>query len=416
MATVTGLGRQSELEQAADRIADPVVRLRFLRKHGPTAVPVVDPSLDSDRKSRRNDATQRANEVWRQWAKAGLILAAVASSIGFGLTLRSPVAALPPASTAPLVRTLPIVPSPARPSPDEVWLVETKAGEETYSNGLHVDTAFATHNRPRADYPVFSIAPEEGTPTGFDRVPRGIVYHMTESDLAPFEEQATERIDSLGHMLLRYIRSEHAYHYMIDRFGRVYRVVEESDVANHAGYSVWGDMRGLYVNLNASFLGVAFEGTTKEAEAVTAAQVTSARMLTEMLRARYRIAAENCVTHAQVSVNPQNMRLGNHLDWAQAFPFAALGLPDNYGLSVAAVESFGFTHDVDVRRAAGGSDWAGLGLADQRASAAAKAQGLDLVGYHGSLQQRYQTALELVRSLNPDEVAKGTNKGTTDGE
>ena len=41
---------------------------------------------------------------------------------------------------------------------------------------------------------------------------------------------------------------------MIDRFGRVFRIVHESDIANHAGLSVWGDERGAYVNLNASFL------------------------------------------------------------------------------------------------------------------------------------------------------------------
>jgi len=53
-------------------------------------------------------------------------------------------------------------------------------------------------------------------------------------------------------------------------------------------------------------------------------------MLTRMLRSRYSIAAENCVTHAQVSVNPSNMQLSYHVDWAAAFSFAALGLPDNY--------------------------------------------------------------------------------------
>ena len=38
----------------------------------------------------------------------------------------------------------------------------------------------------------------------------------------------------LGESLLEYVRRGRAYHYLIDRFGRVYRVVAESDAANHA--------------------------------------------------------------------------------------------------------------------------------------------------------------------------------------
>ena len=31
------------------------------------------------------------------------------------------------------------------------------------------------------------------------------------------------------------------YNFLIDRFGRVYRVVQESDAANHAGNSIWAE-------------------------------------------------------------------------------------------------------------------------------------------------------------------------------
>jgi len=52
------------------------------------------------------------------------------------------------------------------------------------------------------------------------------------------------------------------YNFLIDRFGRVFRIVNESDAAQHAGYSVWSDDRWLYVDLNESFLGVSFEART----------------------------------------------------------------------------------------------------------------------------------------------------------
>ena len=71
--------------------------------------------------------------------------------------------------------------------------------------------------------------------------------------------------------------------------------------------------RFLYLNLNESFLGVAFEaqsGPPGEEPEINPAQVRAAADLTEMLRARYGIPPGNCVTHAQVSVNPSNMRVG----------------------------------------------------------------------------------------------------------
>ena len=88
------------------------------------------------------------------------------------------------------------------------------------------------------------------------------------------------------------------------------------------GHSIWADDQYFYVNLNDSFLGVSFEAQTGgDGASVSSAQVRSAAMLTEMLRSRYKIPARNCVTHAQVSVNPSNMQIGYHVDWGSSFPF-----------------------------------------------------------------------------------------------
>jgi hypothetical protein len=141
----------------------------------------------------------------------------------------------------------------------------------------------------------------------------------------------------------------------------VFRVVAESDAANHAGHSVWGDGNNFYIDLNETFLGVAFEARGE----ITAAQIRSGAMLTEMLRAAHRIAAENCVTHAQVSVNPSNLRVGYHTDWAAGFPFAELGLPDNYSIPPPAVWAFGFEADESYRAVAGEALRRAVAAADQ---------------------------------------------------
>ena len=232
--------------------------------------------------------------------------------------------------------------------------------------------------------------------------PAGIVYHTTESHLAPFEEGETGHLKLLGRYLLDVLRRQRSYHYLIDRFGRVFRVVEESDAANHVGTSVWADGSGLYVNLNSSFLGVAFEGQTGASEEVTAAQILAARQLTEMLRARYSIAAEDCVTHAQVSVSPENMHVGAHVDWAAQFPFAQLGLPDNYAVPLPSLYVFGFESDVAFVRATAGG-WQGLRLAEAQVVQQAAAEGIARARYREKLQQRYKNVAGVLQQNQAQE-------------
>ncbi len=270
--------------------------------------------------------------------------------------------------------------SPPRPqpppvriqAPSGVWLVEKSACAETYSNGLRVETCAAAPTRAR------SCGPK----------PAGIVFHTTESRQAPFEADQNGVLKRLGESVLDFVRRRRAYNFLIDRFGRVYRVVPEDQAANHAGHSVWADGGRLYIDLNESFLGVSFEAAEA---AVSPAQVRVAGMLTEMLRARYGIPAANCVTHAQVSVNPSNMRGGYHTDWASDFPFAALGLPDNYSRPLPALTEFGFEYDQAFLSRADARLRAGLDLADEMLRARAAEAGLRLPAYRKTLRERYRT-------------------------
>ncbi len=260
---------------------------------------------------------------WRRGAmlaRVVLLLIALAAILFAASFIRATPRVLPP---PPLAATLPTT---------RVWLVDRAGDSETYSNGLRVDNSFAVANRTR-------------------EISAGIVFHATESAQAPFESEHNEDLKRIGESLLDYIRRRRSYNFVVDRFGRVFRVVRESDAANHAGHSVWADANALYAGLNDSFLGVAFEARTE----ITSARVRSGAMLTEMLRTRYAIPAENCVTHAQVSVNPSNMRMGYHVDWAAGLPFAGLGLPDNYATPPPAIWAFGFEADDAFRAVAGES-------------------------------------------------------------
>jgi hypothetical protein len=299
--------------------------------------------------------------------------------------------------TAAAIRRAPVQAAVAL-RPPEVWQVEQNGESETYSNGLRIDNRFSVSGRTRS-YRVFAVG---GGARGGERrtVPAGIVFHATESMQAPFEAGQNGALKRIGESLLEYVQRRRAYHFLIDRFGRVFRIVNEGDAANHAGYSVWSDQQWLYLNLNDSFLGVAIEAQTESGSTqgeISPAQVRSAAMLTEMLRARFGIPAANCVTHAQVSVNPSNMRVGYHTDWASGFPFEQLGLPDNYSQALPALWAFGFECDAGFLRSAGGRMQPGVESAEQAFLARAAAVRLTPAAYRKLLQRQYREYLAETR-------------------
>jgi hypothetical protein len=120
-------------------------------------------------------------------------------------------------------------------------------------------------------------------------------------------------------------------------------------------------------------------------------------MLVEMLRSRYRIPAANCVTHAQVSVNPSNMQAGYHTDWAFGFPFEQVGLPDNYARELPSLWAFGFQY------ASGPVNVAELGVYEEAARTEGRikerafAAGIGLAAYRKSLRKRFQQRFEEMR-------------------
>lgn len=359
-AKTPGPMRATVVEWRAARIEDPIERLRFLRATtgGQTPVP--------------------PRRAWQVAMTAVLWASFLIPSYS------------PSTARSRIINSTPIPVGTTELSIDpRVWPVEQNLEFDLYSNGLRVENEFVTHSKPRTRYPVFAAQPKNGEPVEWQSQPVGIVFHSTESHQFPFEPSEVRSITRIGRNLLSYVQQQRSYHFVIDRFGRVWRVVAEGDVANHAGKSVWSDRKAAWVNLNASFLSVAFEAQTDSSVPLSSAQLHAARILIDMLRSKYSIPAANCVTHAQVSVNPSNLRIGYHTDWAEGFPFGALGLPDNYRQPVASIALFGFDYDTTFLQAAG-RPWPGLAAAEQKLAERARAQGVDPGVYRRALQDRYR--------------------------
>jgi hypothetical protein len=339
-------------------------------------------------------------------ASAGAVYSAAASGLeqvsAFWQTARGggPVEQppAPPSPSSPLARTT--------PAPLSIWLVEERSEGELWSNGLRVLTSYQTRTEPRR----YLRFPKAGGPPELESKPVGILFHSTENDMAPFEPGFNRNILQTTQSLLGYLQRRGLYHYLIDRFGRVYRLVVDPDVATHAGKSVWADESWLYVNLSESFIGVSFESqwspTAGELELLTPPQIQSGLNLTDMLRARYGIADENCTTHGLVSVNATKMLIGHHRDWARGFPFAAFGLTDKYNVLLPSVLELGFHYDEHFLAEMKGALWPGLQEAEIELRKRAAERGLGAEDLRKEQRRRYAEHLAAAEVLRDPKLSK----------
>jgi hypothetical protein len=298
--------------------------------------------------------------------------------------------------------------------PTKVWMVEQGEGFERFSNGARILNAFETENHQRR-YLTFKRNSTEASGEA-QSAPAGIVYHTSESDLVPFNESNSDSIENRSKNLLAYIRDHKSYNYLIDRFGQIYRVVRDSDAAYHAGNSVWSDGDVTFTGLNESFLGVCFETKAdvgEGGERLTEAQVLSGRLLTQVLRSRYQIKDSNCVTHGLVSVNPSNGRILFHHDWAQGFPFEAMGISDKYAVPPASVAELGFAYDSDILAQIGGKVWPGVEAAETEFARRAEESNAEPEDLRGRMRAVYRERMDSQRALQRDgnmEVRRATEE------
>lgn len=308
--------------------------------------------------------------------------------------------------------------------PEKVWLVEQQDAYERYSNGARILTDYETGNHARGYYvlphgqgALVKTSDSSGGDGEVRRAPVGIIYHTSESDMLPFTSDNNASIEVHTRGLLEYVRKNKSYNYLIDRFGQVYRVVRDTDAANHAGNSVWSDADGVYVGLNESFLGVCFETNSESDsldEQLTEAQLVAGRLLTQVLRSRYQINDADCVTHGLVSVNPSNMLICYHHDWARNFPFEAFGLSDKYKVAPASVSEFGFTYDEGIAEMLGGDVWSGVKIAEEEFRRRAEALNKTPEEMRRHMRERYQEEMNLTLRLRTSHPAEAETSRQTD--
>jgi hypothetical protein len=401
------LSRYQTLDRFVQAIPIPAVRtalyrwlslegLRHLLTTNPNGAPVT------------LSAGARLSLVLGRWALAAAVLL-LAVGVGTGAyQLTRPGAAPVVAAAAPPPAMAEVQPDLSSPgvAPTAVWLVEKGEGWELYSNGLRIDTTYATTGTPR-QYRVFTPTGELREPV--ETRPVGLLFHTSESDVWPLEATFNENLRGSSQRLLRYVQRNRLYHYVVDRFGRAFRVVDEDSKANHAGHGVWSHGDRVYLSLNHAFLGISFETRWEGGRAlpITQAQFAAGRSLTDYLRQRYEIAPELCVTHGLTSINPKKHLIGHHMDWSRGFPFEAFGLPDQYRRPAPSVALFGFGYDDDFLKILG-EPWRGVRDAEDALLQEAAQRGVTVEGIRRERQDLYHRWLsEQAR----DEAARASTGG-----
>ena len=321
-----------------------------------------------------------------------------------------------------------------------IWLVEKTSEREFYSNRLQIITSHTISNLPRQYYrfPKYSkISHVNGV---ISNKISGIVYHASESDVYPFMPEMNHSILKYSKQLIKFLKRKKSYHYFIDRFGRVYRLVREDHAAFHAGHSIWADKKEIYLNLNHAFIGICFEGKdfekikkqkkgqNKNSEysvlkptgisSFYEAQLRSGKELTDWLRVKYGIPQHNCVPHALISVNPRRMLIGYHLDLARGFPFAKFGLSDKYQEPLPSMVEFGFKYDKYFEKIFNGKLWRGIYLSEEILQRKAGYLEISFAAYRKHLQRRFTRFAEWKKinlekkdklALNPAKTADQQN-------
>ena len=311
-----------------------------------------------------------------------------------------------------------------------IWLVEKKQDTEIYSNGLHIITTHTLVNTPRDYYRLSKNSNQKPLRWHHTNQISGILYHASESDIFPFIPEMNKSIKRYSKALIRYIKSKKSYHYFIDRFGRVYRLVKEDHAANHAGNSIWADDEWIYLKLNQAFIGICFEGRDFERISVekpgesrkapgisvdirpvdalsfNEAQLRSGKELTDWLRVKYNIPQNNCAPHALASVNPKKMLIGYHLDLSRGFPFGQFGLSDKYLESLPSMVEFGFSYDSYFEKIFDGKVWPGIREAETLLEKQAHDSNLNLTAHVKNLQEKYNRCTQwlLTRGKQKEDV------------
>ncbi len=140
---------------------------------------------------------------------------------------------------------------------------------------------------------------------------------------------------SVEHAIEQLCEHQVSSHYLIDEDGKIFELVDENNVAYHAGVSYWRGVEGL----NQTSIGIEFINSAPFEKKFEIAQMQAGLELCKYLIAKYQIKAEQVVGHSDIAYNketglPDRKQDPSHLfDW-QFLTLNGVGIFPDFSLNI----------------------------------------------------------------------------------
>ncbi len=125
---------------------------------------------------------------------------------------------------------------------------------------------------------------------------------------------------SADHAIEQFKHYQVSSHFLIDENGKIFQLVDENDVAYHAGVSFWQGFDGL----NKNSIGVEFINSAPFAKSFEKEQMISGVELCKYLTAKYQIKSQNIVGHSDIAYVRETGLLNRKQDPSHLFDWKFL--------------------------------------------------------------------------------------------
>ena len=157
--------------------------------------------------------------------------------------------------------------------------------------------------------------------------------------------------NSAEHAIEQLCKHQVSSHFLIDESGKIFELVDENDIAYHAGVSYWRGVEGL----NQTSIGIEFINSAPFEKKFETAQMQAGLELCKYLIAKYQIKAEQVVGHSDIAYSketglPDRKQDPSHLfDW-QFLTLNGVGIFPDFSLSILDHFKLG-EHDEKIAKA-----------------------------------------------------------------
>ncbi len=126
--------------------------------------------------------------------------------------------------------------------------------------------------------------------------------------------------NSADHTIEQFQNYQVSSHFLIDEAGEIFQLVDENNLAYHAGISFWRGLDGL----NKTSIGIEFINSAPFEKKFEQAQMVAGVQLCKYLVAKYQIEPRNVVGHSDIAYSRENNFLNRKQDPSHLFDWKFL--------------------------------------------------------------------------------------------